>query len=212
MNLLTPRGVVFDLDNTLLDRTRALRAWLRGECGFDEQATARALEVDGFGYGDRTAFCEWLAATTGEGTAASQWARFRETFPAYVVRDESVLALLDRMSTRFAVGVLTNGSVVNQRAKIAKLGLREILEPHAILISEEIRFSKPDRRAFELAAARVGVTPSRVVFVGDHPDLDMIGARAAGMGTCWLSHGRVFPHDEGPDWTVDSLAEVEALW
>jgi 4-nitrophenyl phosphatase len=40
---------------------------------------------------------------------------------------------------------------------------------------------KPSPRLFELACAAVGVEPSQAVMIGDNPQTDMAGARAAGM-------------------------------
>jgi 2-haloacid dehalogenase len=49
-----------------------------------------------------------------------------------------------------------------------------------ILISGEMRVTKPDPRAFELAAARFGVSPGTTFFVDDVP-ANVDAARAAGF-------------------------------
>lgn len=65
--------------------------------------------------------------------------------------------------------------------KLKKLGLQNII--HVVVCSEDadvISF-KPDPRGFEIAAAKMGLTPSQVVYVGDREDVDAIGAKNAGM-------------------------------
>ncbi len=41
--------------------------------------------------------------------------------------------------------------------------------------------AKPDRRAFEQVADELGVPAAACLFVGDDPQRDVAGARAAGM-------------------------------
>lgn len=64
--------------------------------------------------------------------------------------------------------------------------------------SFELGYAKPDPRAFLLAAARQGVSPSRVLHVGDSWDCDIIGGASAGMAVIWISHGQLTPAT--PDW------------
>lgn len=72
------------------------------------------------------------------------------------------------------LAIVTNGSSPVQSAKIQALGISEYFD--AIVISEAEGVSKPDRRIFDLALDRVGVTPAQAVFVGDHPEV-MSGER-----------------------------------
>lgn len=55
----------------------------------------------------------------------------------------------------------------------------------AILISAEQQLEKPDPQLFLRACARIGVEPAAVVHVGNDPDDDIAGARAAGCAA-WL--------------------------
>jgi putative hydrolase of the HAD superfamily len=54
-----------------------------------------------------------------------------------------------------------------------------------ILISDAEGSSKPDPRIFRRALERLDITPTRSVFVGDHAEVDVAGARAAGMQAIW---------------------------
>jgi len=54
-----------------------------------------------------------------------------------------------------------------------------------ILISDAEGVSKPGREIFDRALERLGVNPEYAVFVGDHPEVDVAGARAAGMQAIW---------------------------
>ena len=59
------------------------------------------------------------------------------------------------------------------------LGLRELLD--AVICSADVGLHKPDPRIFELACARVGVSPAEAAHVGDHHYSDIVGASAVGM-------------------------------
>jgi putative hydrolase of the HAD superfamily len=80
----------------------------------------------------------------------------------------------------------------------------------AILISEAEGLRKPDRRIFELAVSRLGVSPSDSAFVGDHPEIDVRGAQRAGLRAIWKRdvYWGACPFAEG---MVDELPELCGL-
>ena len=43
----------------------------------------------------------------------------------------------------------------------------------------------PDPEIFQRALERCGVEPCQALFVGDHPDVDVAGARRAGLVAVW---------------------------
>ena len=53
---------------------------------------------------------------------------------------------------------------------------------HAVVTSCEVGASKPDPLLFDTGARRLGLAPTEVLHVGDRWDLDVEGARRAGMG------------------------------
>jgi len=66
--------------------------------------------------------------------------------------------------------------------------LRDMLQTYGILkyfdvttFSNEVGYRKPDQRIFEETITKLGVTPSRVLHVGDNPETDFDGAMNAGM-------------------------------
>ena len=83
--------------------------------------------------------------------------------------------------------------------------------------SEAAQSCKPDRRIFELALERSGLAADEVLFVGDSPEQDILGAHAMGMATVLISDatgpapmhvGRETPD---PDFTIQSLDELPAI-
>lgn len=59
------------------------------------------------------------------------------------------------------------------------------------MISDADGIHKPDCRIFQRALGRLNASPDRAVFVGDHPEVDVAGARAVGMQAVWRRDPRV---------------------
>ena len=74
---------------------------------------------------------------------------------------------------------------------------------------------KPERACFELALRDLGLPPGAVAMVGDDPELDVGGARAAGLRAILVETGRYRPGAElpaRPDLVLGSVARLpEAL-
>ncbi len=65
------------------------------------------------------------------------------------------------------------------RRTLNALGLAELID--VWVFSDEVGLSKPYPAIFRHTAGALGVQPGEVLFVGDTPGLDVIGAQAAGM-------------------------------
>jgi HAD superfamily hydrolase (TIGR01549 family) len=83
---------------------------------------------------------------------------------------------LRAMGLKLVVVSNANGTL---RAKLERLGLASRLD--VILDSHELGVEKPDRRIFEIALERGATAAGRVVHVGDFYEIDVAGARAAGL-------------------------------
>ena len=86
---------------------------------------------------------------------------------------------LDRLrglGLRLVVVSNANGTL---RQKLARLDLLRRLD--IVLDSTELGVEKPDPRIFHTALAQAGADPDEVVHVGDLYEVDVVGARAAGL-------------------------------
>lgn len=118
------------------------------------------------------------------------------------------LEALQRIAARVPVAAVTNGN-----ADLARIGIAEHFRFN--LCSREHGTGKPDAAIFLTACERLGHAPGDVMHVGDHHELDVLGAARAGLRSCWLNrddeHGqrRAWPHDElRPDLEFDTLAAL----
>jgi len=83
--------------------------------------------------------------------------------------------------------------------------------------SEAAQSCKPDRRFFEHALDLAGTAPDQVLFVGDSPEHDIVGAAAVGMRTVLIVDGGMPPPLQTgrvqvtPDHIIHSLIELPDL-
>ena len=82
-----------------------------------------------------------------------------------------------------------------------------------ILVSDESGWRKPAPAIFEEALRRVGVTATQTLFVGDRPDIDVLGAHQVGMRTAWINPDAapLPPGIPRPDVELRDLGDLRAV-
>ncbi|GAF13253.1 2-haloalkanoic acid dehalogenase [Bacillus sp. JCM 19045] len=189
------KAVLFDLDETLLDRNASLRHFLKGQV---ERLGDELKTFDAQRYEDE--FIKW--DENGYVTKEIVYKKIIEKFSIQsfsvedLVRDyethfhassipfsqlESTLISLKEKSLKLAI--ISNGITEFQHRVIKALKVDGYFDE--ILISEEEGMKKPNKKIFLRAAERLGVKSEECLFVGDHPDNDVRGAEAAGMTGVW---------------------------
>ncbi|GAA4854829.1 HAD-IA family hydrolase [Luteimonas vadosa] len=118
------------------------------------------------------------------------------------------LAALHRIAARVPVAAVTNGN-----ADLARIGIAGHFR--FTLCSREHGSGKPDASIFLAACQRLGHAPGDVLHVGDHDEIDVLGAARAGLRSCWLNRAddrgqrRAWPHAGlRPDLEFDTLTAL----
>ncbi|MDF1754402.1 MAG: HAD family hydrolase [Verrucomicrobiales bacterium] len=181
-------AIAFDLDNTLIDRDGAFRRLISSWLGeVNESLIDEIVNLDNHGHSSREELFAVLSKEIGAG--AELWNRFKSEFPGYFEPDPVVTGVLEALrDDGIALAVLSNGGGKLQRAKMQAAGIDSFFTPSRILISGELGVAKPDARAFQLVCERLGRPAGEILFVGDHPEIDIAGAAAYGMQTCLITH------------------------
>ena len=131
---------------------------------------------------------------------------YRAGFPsACVLFPDAAQTLSCLRTSGLKLGVITNGSLRMQSGKLQCLALTPMFD--TILISDAEGISKPDPRIFHRALERLDISPARSVFVGDHPEVDVAGARAAGMQAIWRRDSNVSLMVEA-DGAIEELGDL----
>lgn len=197
-------GVLFDLDDTLIDRSASLSIYARqlwhlakGDLALDEAAFVdRFLALDGNGALPRAWFFVELAGILGPGfDTASLSAHYDDrAWERPIVMPGAVDGMRQLATGGVSIGIVTNGTSRLQTRKLENSGLLELVD--CCVISEQVGASKPDSAMFIAACARLRIDPTRSWMVGSHPEQDILGANEVGMNTIWLERGFSWPGDQ----------------
>ena len=213
-------GLIFDLDNTLLDRqavfarvaSRFYEDYLRAKTPVTRaDAVGKMVGWDGDGYASKQqVFARWLDEWPEAGLdIESLIAWYRSETQQQVQPDLRVNEYLVHLNERqLPWDIVTNGSS-SQHNKCRAAGLTQ-LAPF-VIVSEEAGYAKPDPRIFRDALNAMGLSsPERVMFVGDNPVADIDGAKRFGMKAAWARRGREYPAGlPPPDYVIDFVTEVQ---
>ncbi len=176
------RAIVFDLDGTLYvcDEFAALiqeaavdyLAGVRGESRDDVRSLMAATRVrlaeESGTVQTLSAVC---AALGGSIPALHAWFEQQLHPESYLVRNERVIDLLQRLSKRFPLYVYTNNNLGLTTRILELLGLADLFS--AIFTIDDDWRAKPDEERLGQILARIGRAPAEVLFVGDRYDVDL---------------------------------------
>jgi putative hydrolase of the HAD superfamily len=112
-----------------------------------------------------------------------------------------VLEALRARGLRLTVVSNANGTLC---AHMERLGLTHCLD--CVLDSQDLGVEKPDPRLFEIALERSSASPAKTIHVGDLYNVDVVGARSAGIRGVLLDEAGLYADADCP--RVRSLAEL----
>lgn len=119
---------------------------------------------------------------------------------------DDVIPVLEKLSTEFVLGVLTNGN-----ADIRRLGLQKYFK--FSYAAEEIGAPKPATDLFHIALKHTRTSPGEMVYVGDDLLHDVTSANQVGINSIWVNRKRKEEPDKEdvgshPDETIYNIEEL----
>lgn len=233
------QGVLFDLDDTLVDlksaqlatfveavrvQTERDGAALPGRAAMEAAALHFAADVNGHYQRYIDGDLDFLRQRFARARDALEMLRvpsepdpelWSEGYEAQVRQRwslfEDVRPMLDRLAEAgIPWGVVTNNVEAYQRGKVSAVGLGDV---SVVIGSDTAGAPKPDPAPFLAGCAALGVDPAHVLYVGDNPAKDGAGARDAGLVSLLVLRPGAVPGDlGGGDGGTSSSAVPDGVW
>lgn len=186
------KAILFDLDETILDRSASLREFCRWQAQESLDITdvkgfiARFIELDQNGsvwkdkvYGAlKEEFAIHLSTDALVQQYVTGFSRFCREKPG------ALKAIREIAHEGYKLGLISNGKSPFQENNLSALGVAALFD--AIVVSEAVGCRKPEPAIFELASKELSVSPEKCIFVGDSPIADIRGAANVGMYTVFI--------------------------
>jgi HAD superfamily hydrolase (TIGR01549 family) len=209
------RAVLFDLDDTLFDHRYAARCALQHIQ--ETHASFRQYPLDHLEREDFRLLTEKHALVLA-GTLSLEESRIQriqllfagcgETIDIERARQLSAerlevyrrsrqavpgaVPLLEELSRQARIAIVTNNFTEEQKGKLDACGMTPLVD--FLVTSEETRHVKPSLEIFQIALQQLECNSHNAVMVGDSWDVDILGARNAGIRAVWFNrHGQARP-------------------
>lgn len=224
------RGVLFDIDDTLVDLEYAMTTALREVSehllpGLDQTGWERFGRIfthetthyyDRYLAGELTfndqrllrgrAALGHFGVDLADGEEAHGWlSAYGRLQPTYVRAFEDVLPLLDLLDAAgIPYGAVSNNVHDYQRAKLDGAGLERV---RRLVGTDTVGVAKPEPAIYLEGVRLLGTAPEETLYVGDNRMLDADGSTAAGLIGVWLN--RV--GEPAPDFTGHKITSLSQL-
>lgn len=221
--------IIFDADETLFDFKKSERnafknAMLEFDIEYDENhhlkmyqgintaiwkefeqglITQEKLKVERF---------KRLSDTLKAGFDEEQFAKSYMKHLSYAsfLYDDSV-ALVESLHKHYRLTIITNGLKDVQDNRIRKSTIAKYFED--IVVSEEVKVSKPDPKIFELSLNNIKHTDkTKVLIVGDSLTSDIQGGINFGIDTCWYNPNKIVNETKiKPTYEISNLMDLKSI-
>lgn len=222
------RGVLFDIDETLVDLRAAMGTTLQGVSAHelahftaaDWDAYSQLFAADPQGHYDaylaghlsfadqRVLRVQHAREQTGlaplDSDAARAWNEaYEEMLPLHFRAFDDVVPLLNELDARgIPYGAVSNNVHDYQRAKLDAAGLQRIT---VLVGTDTVGVAKPDPAIFLEGVRLLGTEPGQTLYIGDNLRVDAEGACAAGLQGVWLDRaGNPSPARQDGDAPADA--------
>lgn len=109
---------------------------------------------------------------------------------------------IDQLNNHFKIGAVTNGN-----ADLQAIGVSHKFD--FVVTAEEAGAAKPSKKIFKYAQNKVCLGSHEIVYVGDAPNIDVIGARQSGWRAIWFNPNHTkWEEEQKPDAEISSLSQL----
>jgi putative hydrolase of the HAD superfamily len=188
-------AVIFDLDQTILDRQQSLvnfvtwqcRGMLRADIKDESSFIHRFIELDANGsvWKDvvyQALICEFSIQNW---TVSELLSVYENCFCGFSVPKVGVAeAITEIANKQHCIGLISNGMSPFQERNFRCLGFSILFG--SVIVSQAAGLRKPDSRIFLMSCRELSSSLSESIYVGDNPIADIKGAKDAGLQTIFI--------------------------
>ena len=218
------KGVIFDLDNTLLDfmkmKELAVKAAIRSmiEAGLlvDEELSYNEIIsiYEQFGWENQRVFDVFIEKQIGRvdnkflaaGIVAYRRAR-EANLMAYPNVNKTLMSLA-KMGIK--LGVVSDAPSREAWMRIYYLNLYHYFD--VVITHDDSGERKPSAKPFQMALDAMKLNPNETIMIGDWPERDVVGAKQIGMKTVFARYGDTFGTiNSGADWEINDIYQLVVI-
>lgn len=220
MDLSQIKAVVFDLEGTLLDRTKSRDKFIEEQYErFHDYFVYvqladfkhKFIELDDDEDNDKPYVYKEIIKQFH--IDRLRWKDlfhdFEMHFYRYVFPYYDTLYTLEKLSENdYLLGVIANGKSKIKQFRIYSLGIEHAI--NYLSTSETVGYRKPHPRIFEDMIDQLDVLPEEIMYVGDDALNDVAPARAMGMVSVWYKqeNAELEPLEEEVDYIITTIEEL----
>ena len=235
------KAIGFDLFNTLIIADNQALIDAMGRLTQSLKQSGLALELDAFKKAYRDAALRFIKETRQHGIEthnrfwisaaletqghnvlpddpiiAEAVEAYFSAFPEHIQLIPGTIEMLGTLMGRYRLGLLSNFThAPAARAVIDSVGLTPFFD--VLIISGELGYCKPHPLVFRRLIEQLGVKNAQILFVGDDPLPDIIGASQAGLQPVWMTYVRdknipLSPSASSDAEMVDDKVPVISTW
>jgi putative hydrolase of the HAD superfamily len=119
---------------------------------------------------------------------------------------QGVYEVLASLVEKYELALISDAQWVFTEPEMAMLGLTPFFKFR--ILSSRFGFKKPDTRLFDMSMKKLMIKSEESVYIGDHPQKDLVGAKKAGMKFI-LFRSECKPHNDfQPDRHFNDYSEL----
>ena len=217
------KAILFDLDNTLLDFSRFKRESALAAAKAIKEAGVKESEkhlynkifeiYDSRGIEYQNTFGE-LLSEYNLGASLHEHAK-QAAIIAYTKKKYELLKLRPKVITtlaslrkKYKLAVVTDAPREKAWQRLVLSGLDHLFD--LVVTYEDTGEHKPSKKPFIKALHVLGVNGAEALYVGDNPERDIIGAKGAGIATCFAKYGCIdyTPEREVADYSLAKFEDI----
>jgi putative hydrolase of the HAD superfamily len=111
-------------------------------------------------------------------------------------------------SKGYGIHLITNGFEETQKQKMEHCGIGHYFGE--VITSEKAMSLKPRKEIFDYALNVTGAEAATSIMIGDALDIDILGARNAGMDQVFFNPFKT-PHKDSPTYEISCLSELKTI-